>query len=428
MLTLEYDVIRCGGLATMVTALCRAIDLTRFEPVVVLPRSSHRPPWPHVARHALSYCTADVYRDAGCEVWLLSSPLLDGAIYPEPLDYASIKKTDEYGERVAEILAMLDGDLIHLHDAYAYKCLYQARRLGLPTVLSIHRLHEDEPPLAFAEMAAVRLADVVTTVSHAYQQERADFFSIRGDVRAIPNGIDLAFWSPHQLASVPGGRAARRSRLAHELSVPDRPTFAFIGRLDRDQKGVDVLLDAHDADLATAPINLILAGEGDRDLSARIAAAAAVPGGNLRFLDHLLSSEQVRALLAAVDAVLIPSRYEPFGLIQLEAMAMGALPIASRVGGLRDVIIDLARDHQAQDAHTGHGFGRLFDMGDALALAGAVRDVARLVETAPDRIATARAAASERARAHSAERMARRYQELYQELIPYPEHARTRTA
>ncbi|HVG61325.1 MAG TPA: glycosyltransferase [Hyalangium sp.] len=408
MLTFEYGPIRCGGLATLVTALCRAIDLERFEPVVVLPRSGCSPPWPRVERRSLPYCEADIYRDGGCEVWLLSNPVLDSeAIYPEPFVHASIKKTDEYGERVAELLGELRVDLVHLHDAYGYKCIYEARRLGLPSLLTVHRLHEDEPPLAFAELATSRLVDEVSTVSHSYLREREDFFRVRHRTHVVPNGIDTTFWTEDLLPREPGGRPARLRRLLQELGLPERPTFAYVGRLDGDQKGLDVLIEAYERHLRSAPVNLLVVGEGERALAERLAAAAA-SGENLRFIHRQHSPEEVRALLGAVDFILIPSRYEPFGLIQLEAMAMGTLPIVSRVGGLRDVIVELGREG---------GFGRSFEAGSAEELASSVQEMTRLAWSAPEVLTRARHAARMGVASWSAATMARRYEELYRIML-----------
>lgn len=407
MLTFEYGPIRCGGLATVVTALCRAIDLERFEPVVVLPRSGNSPPWPLVERRSLAYCEAEVYRDGGCEVWLLSNAVLDSAaIYPEPMVYASIKKTDEYGERVADLLGGLRIDLIHLHDAYGYKCLYEARRLGLPSLLTVHRLHEDEPPLAFAELATVHLVDAVSTVSRSYLDEREDFFRLHSQVHVVPNGIDATFWLEDQLPPPPDGRPARLRRLLQHLELPERPTFAYVGRLDGDQKGLDVLLAAYARHLRSAPINLVVVGEGDQALAERLAAAAA-SGDNLRFIRRQLAPEEVWTLLAAVDFVLIPSRYEPFGLIQLEAMAMGALPIVSLVGGLKDVIVELGREG---------GFGRSFQAGNAEELASAIQDMTTLAGNMAA-LARARQAALASVTSWSATVMARRYEELYRAML-----------
>jgi glycogen synthase len=408
MATFEYGPIRCGGLAAMLTALCGALDLARFEPVVVLPRSGQAPPWPRIARHALSRGAADVHRDAGCEVWLLDGPLMDEPIYPEPADIAGIKKIDEYGERLAELLGVVRGDLLHLHDAFGYKALHAARKRGLPTLFTVHRLHDDEPPTAFGELAAVRLADEVSTVSAGYARERGDFFAPRERVHVVPNGIDTGFWSEAALA--PGDRAGRLRALQHRLDLPPGPTFGCIGRLDADQKGLDVLLDAH-AQLGGAPLNLIVAGDGDPGLAVRLAAAAARPG-TLRFVHRQLARDEVRGLLAAVDFAVIPSRYEPFGLIQLEAMAMGALPIGSRVGGLGEVIVELELERERDD-----GFGRLFEAGDPAQLAAAMRQLAELARRDPAALPELRRRARARAGRYSARAMAERYEALYLAML-----------
>jgi glycogen(starch) synthase len=401
MLTFEYGPIRCGGMGAIVTALARTIDQERFRSVVVLPRSGHSPTWRHVERRVLPYAIADRYDDDGVEVWLLANERLDGSdVYPEPYEFTGIKKTDEYGERVADLLAVLDLDLLHLHDAYGYKCLGEARRLQVPTLFTVHRLHDDEPPLAFAELVAIRLADRVTTVSEPYRIERADVLGTRNGVAVIENGIDLEFWSVAALPSEDSDRAVRRRRILEDLRLSDAPMFAFVGRLDRDQKGVDVLLDMLESREAPLPFNLIVAGEGDRHLADRIAAAAARFPHRIRVLDRALAPEEVRALFAAVDAVLVPSRYEPFGLVLLEAMAMGALPIASRTGGLASVL-------------DGATFGRAVPPGDPTALGRAIDATAAFLQRPADFVLAARAAASARATRYSTKRMADGYGELY---------------
>jgi glycogen synthase len=107
----------------------------------------------------------------------------------------------------------------------------------------------------------------------------------------------------------------------------------------------------------------------------------------------------------------IPSRYEPFGLVQLEAMALGALPIASRVGGLGDVIVDLERED---------GFGRLVPAGDAAALAGALGQMAQLTRREPETLEPWRRRARARAGRYSARAMAERHEALYLAMLGRP--------
>jgi glycogen synthase len=414
MLTFEYGPLRNGGLATAVDALAGALDLRRFEPVIVLPRSGQTPPWELAERWDAPHCQVEIYRDRGREIWLLANERLDGdAIYPEPAPYACIKKFDDYGERVAELLPRMDIDLIHMQDVFGYKCVHAARQLGKPVILTIHRLHDDEPHSACAEHTAVRLADRVTTVSHAYLAENAGYFAAARDVRVIPNGVDLARFRPPAGEGAALGRPARRRRLLDRLELAPRPTFAFIGRLDGEQKGVDVLLEAWPRALREADMNLLVVGEGEAEVLRQVeAAVAAGPADRIRFIHRHCALEEVRDLLGAIDFVVIPSRYEPFGLIQLEAMAMGAVPIASRTGGLAEVMVEM---------ESPAGFGRLFPPGDAPALARAMADLARIAAAEPERMDQLREAGAARVLMHSSTVMAGRYEALYREaLSPRP--------
>jgi glycogen synthase len=405
ILTFEYGPIRCGGLGTMVTSLCGAMDKERFEPVVVLPKSGRTLPWPLVKIVQLPRCEAEVYRHDGCEVWLLANPILNDAdIYPEE----GIEKFNEYGERVADALPHLNAQVIHLHDVFGYKCLPAAARLGAATIFTVHRLsYVDGPSAVAAEALALQTAGAVTTVSRSYRDENLAWFGGRPDTRVIPNGIDAGFFRFHGAESVTRGRHARARRLLDQFGFPDGATCAFLGRLDRAQKGIDVLLDAYDDHLAGRRINLLIVGEGDKELTRRIEAAAGRSGRRLRFVNQFSSSEAVREILAAVDFALIPSRFEPFGLIQLEAMAMGAIPIASRTGGLKDVIIDVGLPG---------GFGRLFENGDADALGAAVLEMTALKRRHPASIDRLREAGAAKVREYSCDAMARRYEELYTQM------------
>jgi glycogen synthase len=409
MLTFEYGPLHNGGLGTMVTSLCRAIDKQVFEPVIVLPKSGLMPSWERVRELTLPYCSAEVYRSDGCEIWLLQNAVLDdGVIYPEPACYAAIKKYDDYGERVAELLDQLDIDLVHLHDVFGYKCLYAARSLKKPTIMTVHRLHYDEPAAAFGEMAAVALVDRVTTVSASYLAENRAFFGAAKITQVISNGVDTDFFGFQGDEGVTRGRLERRRQLLSRLQLPPRPTFAYVGRLDGEQKGIDVLLDAYTSELSGAPLNLLLVGEGEAPVTRSIEAVAGMAKERVRFVNRLCPAEEVREILGAIDFIVIPSRYEPFGLIQLEAMAMGAVPIASRTGGLRDVILDMEAPN---------GFGRLVDPGDAAALARGILEMMQLEADRPERVDELREAGSIKVKEHSARVMAGRYEALYRSAL-----------
>ncbi|MCL4684382.1 glycogen synthase [Myxococcota bacterium] len=164
----------------------------------------------------------------------------------------------------------------------------------------------------------------------------------------IPNGVDVVRHDPATDAALPARfgseypkpKATCRTHLLASLGLePPEPgrLLAAIGRLT-EQKGWDVLADAIPA-LLERGASLALLGDGDPALAERLRVAArrwptrvAVTIGWDETLAH--------RLYAGADGVLIPSRFEPCGLVQLVAQRYGALPIAHAVGGLVDTIRD----------------------------------------------------------------------------------------
>ncbi len=164
----------------------------------------------------------------------------------------------------------------------------------------------------------------------------------------IANGIDVERYDP---ASDPAlaasfdaehshGKVACRAALLNELDLAAPPPgrlLAAIGRLDA-QKGWDVIEESLPA-LISHGASLALLGDGDAALAQRLRAACArQPRRASLFVGW--DDARARRLYAGADAVLIPSRFEPCGLVQLVAQRYGALPVAHRVGGLSDTIVD----------------------------------------------------------------------------------------
>ncbi|HEY8493403.1 MAG TPA: glycogen/starch synthase, partial [Myxococcota bacterium] len=191
----------------------------------------------------------------------------------------------------------------------------------------------------------------------------------------IANGIDVERHDPatdpalpaRYDASDPRGKAACRARLLAELGLAAPPPgrlLAAIGRL-AEQKGWDVLADALPA-LVAQGAALALLGDGDPRIAERLREAAR------RWPERVAlrigwDEALARRIQAGADAVLIPSRFEPCGLVQLVAQRYGTLPVAHRVGGLADTI---------EDGQTGVLFAPLAPD----ALAAAAERAARLLE------------------------------------------------
>ncbi len=112
----------------------------------------------------------------------------------------------------------------------------------------------------------------------------------------------------------------------------------FIGRFDRGgQKGVDTLLRAIELVSNDPPsfkyLRFLIVGKGDPELESWARETERRFPKNVGVITELLPRETVRELYGSVDFVVVPSYFEPFGLVQLEAMCLGAIPIASAVGG-----------------------------------------------------------------------------------------------
>jgi starch synthase len=227
-------------------------------------------------------------------------------------------------------------------------------------------------------------ASAVTTVSTTYAREiltpelgeRLDgvLRSRKEKVLGIINGIDYAVWNPmtdpalaaRYDAEDSSNKGRCKSALLQELGLeiqPDRPLIVSLGRIVT-QKGSDVLAAALPK-ILKGDVSVVIAGKGDAALEAKLETAVSKSKERAAYLGGV-SEPLSHRLLAAADIVVVPSRYEPCGLVQLYAQRYGALPVAARTGGLVDTIVDC-------DAALETGTGFLFDKPTATALTGAVQ-------------------------------------------------------
>merc|ERR1719356_814560 len=126
-------------------------------------------------------------------------------------------------------------------------------------------------------------------------------------------------------------------RAQNNLSAIDGPLMCFIGRLDA-QKGYDLLLESLVEILEDTELQVVIVGAGRADLIAQTKAVEKkFPS---KFVYGGWMGPERYALLAGCDYTLLPSRWEPCGLVQMEAMRMGTLPIVAPTGGLKDTVED----------------------------------------------------------------------------------------
>ena len=236
---------------------------------------------------------------------------------------------------------------------------------------------------------ALQFADRISAVSPRYAWEittREGGFGLhdaawrrRRDLAGILNGADYDRWDPRRDANLPArydagtlalkdeSRKALRAAFGLPAGGADdgpagRPILGVVSRLV-DQKGIDVLLEAAPS-LLRAGAELFILGDGDPAIVAGLEQLrrnhpdrVGVFIGFNEPLSHLI--------VAGSDLMLVPSRYEPCGLVQMHAMRYGTLPVVHRTGGLADTVRD-------EDEHPGAGTGFVFDGIEAGRLAHAV--------------------------------------------------------
>ena len=227
-------------------------------------------------------------------------------------------------------------------------------------------------------------ADIVTTVSPSYArqiQSAEDENRLDGVLRAkskvlgIVNGVDYGVWNPATDSNIAArfdaedasNKARCKGALRKELGFPlepDVPIVASVGRIVP-QKGSDLVAEAVPRLVRGSDVQLVIAGSGDESIMAKLTAAAQKSHGRAVYVGNA-SEALVHRIFAAADIVLVPSRFEPCGLVQLYAQRYGALPVARSTGGLVDTIVDC-------DAKLETGTGFLFDEPTADALYAATQ-------------------------------------------------------
>jgi glycogen(starch) synthase len=171
-------------------------------------------------------------------------------------------------------------------------------------------------------------ADAVIVCSEYMRDEVATLFGRPAEgIAVIPNGIDPDEWRPTD---------SRRRTMRRRYGTP---LVAFAGRLEV-EKGVQTLIDAMAPLRRLVPgARAVVIGEGaaERDLHAR--ARRRRLGDAVTFLGHV-SETDLRSLVAAADVAVVPSLYEPFGFVALEAIVLGAPLVVARTGGLATIVDD----------------------------------------------------------------------------------------
>lgn len=239
----------------------------------------------------------------------------------------------------------VDSQVVHCHTWYVHLAgLLVRAAYDIPLVVTVHSLEPLRPwkreqlgggydLSTWVERTALQTADAVIAVSQGTRDDVLRHFNVAADrIHVIHNGIDADFFAPD-----PGTDALERYGVD-----PSRPYVLFVGRITR-QKGIVHLV--HALRHLDPEIGVVLcAGQPDtpeiaREMEEGVADAQAHRSG-LVWIPEMVSRTDVRQLYSNAALFVCPSVYEPFGIINLEAMACETPVVASAVGGIPEVVVD----------------------------------------------------------------------------------------
>jgi glycogen synthase len=411
--TTEYDVIKVGGLSAALTSLTNS--LKKYVDVqIVLARSGFNPGWKKLGEKQYRNVNVGKFENNGVRIYALSNEILDmPEIYPSPHDEIGIRKIDEFCRRLKEFVDDIDFDVVHMQDFFAYKAMDKFHDMGKPVLLTIHRLHREDPTWFSGEKAALEKADYVTVVGESYykEDEKELFERIAKKVTRVFNGIDTKFWSVKECSFPSMPRQERRNEILQKYGLTDGVFYIYVGRLDPVQKGVDILLTASRDFLKTENVRIMIIGEGDKSLEQASRKLEKQFPSKLKVINKLLDPRDVRDLYCSADFAMVPSIFEPFGLVQLEAMSCECIPIGSRTGGIKDTVISYDDDREKAT-------GFLVEKGKTQNLLEAIRNTLSLYGDNPEAFETMRKNGRKRCEeVFQWDVSSRQYFELYKKLL-----------
>jgi glycogen synthase len=271
-----------------------------------------------------------------------------------PFDEGVFKDTDEKLKGVFKTLSTglhmnadpIDADVVHCHTWYSHFAGIMAKLCyGIPMVLTTHSLEPLRPwkreqlgrgydASSWVEKTAIEMADAIIAVSEETKADVLKHFDVdESKIEVVYNGINLDQYKKVKSTSV----------LETYGVDPDKPFVLFVGRITR-QKGIVHLVNAIKYIDNDTQIVLCAGAPDTKEIAKEMEDAveeAKKDRGNIFWIDKMLDKADVIQLYSHADVFCCPSIYEPFGIINIEAMACETAVVASAVGGIKEVVVPM---------------------------------------------------------------------------------------
>lgn len=239
----------------------------------------------------------------------------------------------------------IDADIVHCHTWYSHFAGIMAKLCyGIPLVVTTHSLEPLRPwkreqlgrgydASSWIEKTAIEMADAIIAVSKETKADVLKHFDVDVDkIKMVYNGIDLKEYTVTDNTSV-----------LKEYGIDeDKPYVLFVGRITR-QKGIIHLVNAIKYIDADTQIVLCAGAPDTKEIAKEMEEAvdeASKTRNNIIWIDKMLDKKDVIQLYSHADVFCCPSIYEPFGIINIEAMACETAVVASAVGGIKEVVVE----------------------------------------------------------------------------------------
>jgi glycogen(starch) synthase len=232
-------------------------------------------------------------------------------------------------------------DIVVSHDWLAFIAgMVSKSNLNLPLVVHYHSTEQGRTGSGSAavkdiERVAAQKSDLIITVSYAMRDELVKLGYPEQKIRVVYNGVDANKYTPDLFS------AAEIKAFRKKIGVGDSPMIFFVGRLTW-VKGADTLtLAMKEIAKAVPDAKLVIVGKGEQeDMLKQIVSSNGLEK-NVLFNFNYITEEERLKYYAACDVAIFPSKYEPFGIVSLEAMSMGKPVIVGATGtsGFREQVI-----------------------------------------------------------------------------------------